>query len=122
MNPGRFMKKRQSTLSSFKESFNESENFMNVEEKDGMSNLFCPQNIPQKSLKQLIRERFIGPIMAEHGNNSESLLKRNVLMTNSNISSGVESNFSSIADSFKSSFIIKKAKHSLSGNKRRVSK
>ena len=47
----------------------------------------------------MIREKFLGPNVAQNGTNTESLLKRNILLTTSNCS-----NRSSMS-SFKSSFV-----------------
>ena len=80
-----------------------------MELENRSANIEMKAETQQKSLKQLIKEKFLGPILSEHGHNSDSLLKRNILVTSSNLSSGVESNVDSMASSFKSSFIIMQA-------------
>ena len=91
---------------SFKDSFVDSDNFLNIEEKpeegtfsnSTLANVL-ERDIKQKSLNQLIKEKFLGPIIANHGGNSQSFLRRNILLTTSNYS-----NKSSMV-SIKSSFI-----------------
>jgi hypothetical protein len=53
----------------------------------------------------MIKEKFLGPALADNGNNSDSLLRRNVLFTNSHLTSG--SGNRSNNSSFKSSYIMK---------------
>ncbi len=66
---------------SFKDSFTESENFNNIEEKLEEDTILSCRNVVLNSLNSLIKEKFLGPIMSQHGGNSNSFLKRNVLLT-----------------------------------------
>ncbi|CDW79742.1 nli interacting factor-like phosphatase family protein [Stylonychia lemnae] len=109
------IKKQQSGIiaqkSSFKDSFVDSENFMNVEEKENQDlfsypslNIECTRDIRQKSLNDMIKEKYLGPILKSQQTNSNSFMKRNILLTTSNCS-----NRSSTC-SIKSSFLTKQSK------------
>jgi hypothetical protein len=83
---------------SFKDSFAESENFGNIEEKLDEDTVISCRNVVCSSLNQLIKERFLGPIMAAHGGNSNSFMRRNILMTGSNCTN--KSSMSTVKGSF----------------------
>lgn len=66
------MKKQQNGIiaqkCSFKDSFVDSDSFMNVEERDTQDNLNTPnvdasQHVKQKSMGDLIKERYLAPMM-----------------------------------------------------------
>ena len=54
---------------SFKESFSESENFSNIDEKKTEEVVAC-RNVIQTNLNKLIKERFIGPAFKLNDNNN----------------------------------------------------
>eukprot|EP00347_Sterkiella_histriomuscorum_P021086 403335311 len=118
------LKKTQSNIiaqkCSFKDSFVDSENFMNVEEKDVREQMKTPNSqhhqeghVKQKSMGELIKERFMGPMIMKStntnqtsnnlttkGNPSQSFMKRNILVTTSNCGSN-RSSTCSIKSSFR---------------------
>ena len=65
---------------SFKESFAESENFCNIEEKLEEEKIYSCRNVLCSSLNSIIKQRFLGPNM-QGDIGSTSFLKRNILQT-----------------------------------------
>jgi hypothetical protein len=78
----------------------DSENFCNIDEKVEEDMILSSRSFNMPTLSQQIKERYLGPILAQHGGNTGSFLRRNILMTSSNISC-------SSTSSFKSSFLVK---------------
>lgn len=105
-------------ISSFKDSFVDSDNFCNVDERLSSEMIFLlstqkndpnfpPPNLngpaypKQKSMKDMIKEHFMGPALPSDGALSQSLLRRNILQTNSNNCS-----YRTSTCSIKSSFLV----------------
>lgn len=93
--------------SSFKDSFVDSDNFCDVDERVSRRYVKNQASTPshlqgrQKSMKDLIKERFMGPLISS--GNTQSLMKRNILVTSTN-----KCSYKSSACSIKSSFLVKR--------------